>query len=131
MKWRNGDIYFHHIYWSVDYIVEIEVNGDRIRKMDCDCPYADGGNRCKHMAAVLYALEEKESGDAVVGPAYEHAKSGGQELQDVVNRMSEAVLRRLLIDLAEKNDSLRNQLMIQYAETISERQLLQFKRQML
>ena len=26
--------------------------------MSCTCPYAADGNRCKHMAAVLYQIED-------------------------------------------------------------------------
>ena len=43
-----------------DYEVEIELNGDEIAEMYCDCPYAADGNYCKHMAAVLYAVEEED-----------------------------------------------------------------------
>ena len=42
---------------------EIDILG-RIESMDCSCPYADSGQACKHMAALLYAAEaeEKENG---------------------------------------------------------------------
>lgn len=33
-------------------------SGTNVVRMRCDCPYADGGENCKHMAAVVYALEE-------------------------------------------------------------------------
>lgn len=41
------------------YHVEIEMNKDKIIAMHCTCPYAAKGYRCKHMAATLYAYEEK------------------------------------------------------------------------
>ena len=31
--------------------------GDPIEDMLCDCPYAEDGNYCKHMAAVLFAVD--------------------------------------------------------------------------
>ena len=39
------------------YEVDIELNGAIVEDMTCTCPYAEDGNNCKHMAAVLYALE--------------------------------------------------------------------------
>ena len=36
------------------YHVEIKLNGNQIIGMSCDCPYAQDGHNCKHMAAVLY-----------------------------------------------------------------------------
>ena len=40
---------------SEPYGVEIEYSGKDIEYMYCDCPYAEGGENCKHMAAVLFA----------------------------------------------------------------------------
>lgn len=37
-----------------DYEVEISLNDGKVIDMYCSCPYATGGNNCKHMAAVLY-----------------------------------------------------------------------------
>lgn len=37
-----------------DYEVEISFNDGKVTDMYCSCPYAAGGNNCKHMAAVLY-----------------------------------------------------------------------------
>lgn len=37
-----------------DYEVEISLNDRKVTDMYCSCPYAAGGNNCKHMAAVLY-----------------------------------------------------------------------------
>lgn len=37
-----------------DYEVEISLNDGKVTDMYYSCPYAAGGNNCKHMAAVLY-----------------------------------------------------------------------------
>lgn len=37
-----------------DYEVEISLNDGEVTDMYCSCPFAAGGNNCKHMAAVLY-----------------------------------------------------------------------------
>ncbi|MCK5758840.1 MAG: SWIM zinc finger family protein [Clostridiales bacterium] len=40
-----------------DYSVGITINGNSVDSMECSCPYAVEGGNCKHMAAVLYAVE--------------------------------------------------------------------------
>ena len=40
------------------YPVEISLSGDGIAAARCACPYAQKGQRCKHMAAVLYCMEQ-------------------------------------------------------------------------
>lgn len=46
---------------SYDYEVEVEIYDNEVVDMFCDCPYAEDGNYCKHMAAVLYEIEEKSA----------------------------------------------------------------------
>ncbi len=56
---RRGDKVSAVVQGTADYDVEITFDGDMITDLDCDCPYAVDGNLCKHMAAVLYALEDE------------------------------------------------------------------------
>lgn len=45
---------------SERYHVEIDFDKDgNIRNGSCDCPYALGGENCKHMAAVLFYMDEE------------------------------------------------------------------------
>ena len=50
-----------------DYDVEIEIRDDRVYDMTCTCPYAEEGNYCKHVAAVLYEIEEGEPDTKIPG----------------------------------------------------------------
>ena len=45
---------------SRSYHVEIRYDRGSVMDMQCDCPYAMDGKNCKHMAAVLYEIEEKQ-----------------------------------------------------------------------
>ena len=112
-----------------EYQVEIEIQDDRVRDMFCDCPYAEDGNYCKHMAAVLYELEEgKTESDHAAEPQIKLQESR-QELEVVVNKIPEKDVKRLLIELAVGDDSLRNQILIAYSENISEHQILRLKKE--
>src|SRR5699024_1673590 len=45
------------VYGTEDYTVEIDRANERISDINCTCPHAASGNNCKHMAAVLFYLE--------------------------------------------------------------------------
>ena len=49
---------------SREYHVEIEINGEDISGMYCDCAYADDGSFCRHMAAALCEIKEQEEDQA-------------------------------------------------------------------
>ncbi len=55
------------VYGTQDYRVIIEFGNNIITHMFCSCPYAAEGEKCKHMAAVLYEWDngkpKKESYD--------------------------------------------------------------------
>ena len=48
-----------------DYGVEIGFIGNEIDTSSCASPYADAGNACKYMVAVLYAWEHISQGDVI------------------------------------------------------------------
>lgn len=47
------------VYGTHHYCVEIDLDGDEIKDMSCNCPYAQDGFNCKHMAAVLFEWERR------------------------------------------------------------------------
>lgn len=57
------------------YEVRIRKNPDGQVRMHCTCPQANGGGRCRHMAAVCYAVEEMEQKKA-------KANSAGEEREN-------------------------------------------------
>lgn len=75
---------------SEPYGVEIEYSGKDIEYMSCDCPYAEGGDNCKHMAAVLFAWEAGEISN----------RPTAEELEKAINAFSKDELRRLLLSVA-------------------------------
>lgn len=50
---ENGDIIRAEVSGNQAYRVAVQKTGKRVSWMSCDCPYAAGGENCKHMAAVL------------------------------------------------------------------------------
>lgn len=99
-----------------DYCVEIETeDGDPV-SMECDCPYADSGNNCKHMAAVLYAIENRR-------PHEDNMETDDipedESAEKIVSRIPDSDLRPVLIDLCQKDEDVRRQLFLRYAGAVN------------
>ncbi len=58
---ENGFGFSAPVYGSEEYDVCIYVEKDEIVAMTCICPYAEGGENCKHMAVVLTAISRAEN----------------------------------------------------------------------
>lgn len=52
---KNNSSHSAVVIGTEDYNVVISYDGDKIASMTCNCPYAQSGERCKHMASVLFA----------------------------------------------------------------------------
>ncbi len=57
---RDGETYYAAVQGTEEYQVTVRLRGDRVESMNCECPYALDGNRCKHMAATLYEISARE-----------------------------------------------------------------------
>ena len=79
------------------YYVEIHRSGERVTCMSCDCPHAAGGENCKHMAAVLFALDEKTAQPRL-------------DWQTALAQMGENQLRELLHNLVAEDGTLRDRI---------------------
>ena len=56
---RVGSAVTTEVSGSRAYHVELRRNSERVSSMSCNCPHAAGGENCKHMAAVMFALDNK------------------------------------------------------------------------
>ncbi len=63
------------------YDVRMTVDKKGHRQMACQCPYAQDGNTCKHMAAVLYFVEHQYKKESVDDDVDEGESHGAQQLQ--------------------------------------------------
>ena len=97
---------------SREYHVEIELNDGEISGMYCNCPYADDGSFCKHMAAVLFEIEDQEEDET----EDEREPSGTYSISQAVGALPEAYLRKLVIELAQRDEALKDQLLSEYEE---------------
>ena len=104
-----------------DYEVDIEMEGGRICEMYCSCPYAEGGNNCKHMAAVLFEIEEQSEEDILTEETCQDDQE--QEVEEIIERIPEEELRSFVKEIAAQNSEIQNILMTRYAVKIDEKQM--------
>ncbi|MBR6793441.1 MAG: hypothetical protein IKM48_03665 [Clostridia bacterium] len=111
-------------YWQKEGRIHAAVSGteeyeswiDPLTVEDgCTCPYAKGGTSCKHTAALWIALEAGEvtweMPDPVKVPPIER-KPYNYPWLTAVDELSEDVLRRELMRLADQDDRLKERLVL-------------------
>ncbi|MBE7726293.1 MAG: hypothetical protein E7244_18355 [Enterocloster citroniae] len=126
---RTGHGFHARVEGTEDYEVDIWIKDNRIHDMGCSCPYALGGEYCKHMAAVLYEAEEgagREVSDKTWEERYQDSR---KELRDVIQGIPEEELRRILENMALEDESLRNRILTRYSATINLGQMVKLKKE--
>ena len=108
-----------------DYEVDIEMEGERVCEMYCSCPYAENGNNCKHMAAVLFEIEEQNEEDILAEGTCPDDQE--KEVEEIIERISEEELRSFVKGIAAQDSEIRNILMTRYAVKIDEKQMERLK----
>lgn len=112
---------------SEEYEVEIILFDNEIEELFCTCPHAEEGNHCKHMAAVLYQIERESREEAKMKE--EKQSNPEQKLQETINYIPEKELREFLLKLARRDDSIRDRILMEYAETFDEKQIRKLKKE--
>ena len=52
----DGNTVYGKVNGTEEYNVSAEIDGENVGKLSCDCPYAKGQKKCKHMAALLFKV---------------------------------------------------------------------------
>ena len=113
---------------SEDYNVQLTVENNVVTKYRCDCPY-DMGPVCKHVAAVIFALQEKNLELTKPKPKKKAAsktpkkKSITSQINEMLNKASKEELVQLIQKEAKRNANFQNQILIaleHYNENLSQ-----------
>lgn len=126
-----ADLNFHQnsvtatVYGSDDYEVEITFQGDRIDDMYCTCPYAEDGNYCKHMAALLFELEDCSEQEL----AEDDANTYQDEVRQVVMQADETAAKNFLTVLLQEDEKLFARFKALVSPELSPSDIQRFKKQ--
>lgn len=106
---QDGNTVTAVVCGTEDYDVEIEIGrGGNVAYMSCTCPYAEEGNNCKHMAAVLFAIDA----DIMEQDGIQHNGEGATILpwQEALTGLSPEEMRQLLSELAQSDRGLQERI---------------------
>ena len=117
---QEGDgVWTARVKGTVTYDVVIEPGPDDDLECECTCPY-EWGPYCKHVAAVLYAIQEQSGG--VVQTTARPAKSPKQKSKDRLRAILEGLSREELIAILtqqfEKDRAFADRVLAQYSEEV-------------
>jgi len=106
------------------YRVEIVLYRGKVQDMFCDCPYADAGNNCKHMAAVLFAVEDEEADIYSPIQTICHAEEDTEDvdesaLEQAVSDLSPDRLRRIILKAAKKHADVRDEILLSGQKSVT------------
>lgn len=112
---------------SEDYEVAIYLANGKPIGMECSCPYAAGGDNCKHMAAVLYAVDMGcEDEEATPTPEYDTAA-----WMEAINSLPEAALRDLLKEWASTDTELQERLVFLHTGKPPKKSIMDWKTELM
>ena len=142
IKSNSDNVIVAEVDGSTFYDVVINYSGDKIEHMECDCPFAESGKYCKHMAAVLYKFfedDEKDSDDedefddeleyypnGIMNADYD-AQKNSDEVDSLLDIIPEEEKRAILIRLLGNNAELRNTIKLKYDFQLDAKQMLALK----
>lgn len=121
---RTGNKITAVVDGSETYTVTLYVKADAVYNMTCTCPYAAKGEHCKHMVAVLLALED--------GQLQEEPETDGRERtwKDILQSMPEQEVRSLLFQLLERDPEKQQSLVLTYSKgMLSKKEMQKLLRQ--
>ena len=110
---KDDDGYTATVSGSEDYSVEIYYRDNPFDDeiyMDCSCPYAEDGSNCKHMAALLYAIEVSKDNSSNVLKNEQNISvknKSAKILEETVEALSPEIIKGELLKILRDDENLR------------------------
>jgi len=135
---EGGNTYTFEVQGSEDYqvVVQLDDNGEIIYS-ECDCPY-DFGPICKHEVAAYFELAESIRTDvnnkdeninvAINNEKVKKKKAKEPEMKEVLSNLSKEKLIDIILDITQKDRTLKNSLIVRYSKGNSEQELKKCKK---
>lgn len=124
---RRDNEYVFQIQGSDDYEVIVKINNDgEIIYSECDCPY-DFGPICKHQVAAYFKLFEIINNKNNIIHIKENAIDQFS-IKEVLNNLSKEELIKIIMDITENDEALKNSLIVRYSKGSYEQELEKCKK---
>ena len=102
----NGDEITAIVHGKDDYIVNMIIEDNTFLDGKCSCSYNRDEKYCKHIAAVLYYLNEKK----------ELSPKKSDDLKNIINRIDSAKVKEFLYQCLRNDEALLNRFRIEFNE---------------
>ncbi len=96
-----------------DYTVNVIIDDGHFADAECDCPYSEAGNYCKHEAALLYYISENH-----LSLRSGKGECSRSEIGKLIDGLDENTLRKILLELAVSDRDIRTMLYTGYSEGV-------------
>jgi len=118
------------------YQVSIKIEDSLITNHVCDCPY-DMGPVCKHMVAVIFAIQQEVSDisfeEIPVEQTPKKKKPGtkptSKQVQEILEKLSEAELKEFMEKACKKHPELRNYFLATFSYLMADQSKSFYKQQ--
>ncbi len=120
---------------SETYTVNIVFKNGSVSSMECDCPYAENGNYCKHMAATLYQhfngddWTDNKCDEETYLSKTQRIEEETTEIDKLLKKIPESERHQLLVNMLIGNTELKNSLRLKYDFQMDAKQMLAFKKE--
>ncbi len=94
------------VHGNYNYDVELEIDDDIFIDGNCSCPYNADGKYCKHIAAVLYYLNNER----------EFNSNKNYDLEDIINKIDNTKMKNFLYTSLLNNKDLLNKFRVEFSE---------------
>ena len=99
--------------------VKMSYDGRYVLDAYCSCPYAHEGNYCKHMAAVLYEIDNDGKDDHEFGETiFKEAVSDDDKpisIDELISKADRSLLERILMNLAAGDEQAESRIRVMLA----------------
>lgn len=94
------------VHGNEDYNVKVEMDSGIFINGECSCPYNANGEYCKHIAAVLYCLNDEKVFDS----------NKSYDLEDIINKINDKKIRKFLYNSLVNDDDLLNKFRVEFSD---------------
>lgn len=111
-----------NVMGSEIYHVELRRFADEIEYMSCTCPHADSGEYCKHMASLLFYLDDS-------GKMGSTGSESQRDVENFVKSLKTDVLREWAVSILKDDANLFNLLKMMSSHELSDEDISLYKDQ--
>lgn len=102
-----------------NYKVEIRLDDNLIIDWNCSCPY-DHGDVCKHVVAVLYAIEEELDPGEFISQKPNQRKTENEQIQEIFQNVTKDELQNFIEEMFRADLSMRQRFLVHFSDRIAE-----------